>query len=41
MTKEKGVHWTLREEALDCNLWRTGFGRVYEPAARQTAECEW
>jgi len=24
--KEKGLHWILREEALDCTLWRTPFG---------------
>ena len=28
----------LREEALDRAVWRTGFGRVYGPVVRQTAE---
>jgi hypothetical protein len=27
----------LKEEALDRTLWRTGFGRGYEPAMHTTA----
>jgi hypothetical protein len=36
--KEKGRYWKLKEEALDCTLWRTRFGRGYGPVVRQTAE---
>jgi len=25
--KETKGYWTVKEEALDCSLWRTGFGR--------------
>jgi hypothetical protein len=28
----------LKEEALDCTLWRTCFGRDYGPVVRQTTE---
>jgi hypothetical protein len=28
----------LKEEALDCTLWRTRFGRGYGPVVRQTTE---
>jgi hypothetical protein len=27
--KEKSRYWKLKEEALDCTLWRTCFGRGY------------
>jgi hypothetical protein len=30
--------WKLKEEALNCNLWRTGFGRGCGPVVRQTNE---
>ena len=38
--KEMGEHWTLKEEALDRPLWRTGFGERggrNGTAVRQTA----
>jgi hypothetical protein len=28
----------LKEEAIDRSLWRTGFGRAYGSAVRQTTE---
>ena len=28
----------LKEEALDCNVWRARFGRGFGPVVRQTAE---
>jgi hypothetical protein len=31
-------YWKLKEEALDCTLWRTRFGRGYGPVVRQTTE---
>jgi hypothetical protein len=31
---------TLNEEALDCTVWRSGFGRVCGPAVRQTTEMQ-
>jgi hypothetical protein len=34
--KEKKIYWKLKEEALDCTLWRTRFGRDYGPVVRQT-----
>jgi hypothetical protein len=27
--KEKRRYWKLKEEALDCTVWRTRFGRGY------------
>jgi hypothetical protein len=36
--KENKRYWKLREEALDHTLWRTRFGRGYEPFVRQTSE---
>jgi hypothetical protein len=36
--KEKRRYWKLKEEALDRTLWRTRFGRGYEPVVRQTTE---
>jgi hypothetical protein len=27
----------LREKALDCTVWRAGFGRGFGPVVRQTA----
>ena len=32
---EKRGYWKLKEEALDRNLWRTGFGRGCGPVVRQ------
>jgi hypothetical protein len=28
----------LKEEALECTVWRAGFGRGFEPVARQNAK---
>jgi hypothetical protein len=36
--KEKRRYWKLKEEALDCTVWRTLFGRGYGPVVRQTTE---
>jgi hypothetical protein len=36
--KEKKRCWKLKEEALDRTLWRTRFGRSYEPVVRLTTE---
>jgi hypothetical protein len=33
--KEKRGCLKLKEEALDQNVWRTGFGRGYGPVIRQ------
>jgi hypothetical protein len=33
--KEKRGYWKLIEEALDCILLRTGFGKDYGPDARK------
>jgi hypothetical protein len=27
-------YWKLKEEALDCTVWRTHFGRGYGPVVR-------
>jgi hypothetical protein len=34
--KEKRRYLKLKEEILDRTLWRTHFGRGYEPVVRQT-----
>jgi len=34
--KKTRSHWKLKEEALDCTLRRTHFGRGYGPVIRQT-----
>ena len=34
LTETRG-YWKLKEEALDCNLWRIRFGRSYEHVVRQ------
>ena len=36
--RKERKYWELEEETLDHSLWRTGFGRSYGPAVRQTAE---
>jgi hypothetical protein len=36
--REKRRYWKLKEEALDRTLWRTRFGRGYEPVGRQATE---
>jgi hypothetical protein len=32
--KEKRRYWKLKQEVLDSTVWRTSFGRVYEPVVR-------
>jgi hypothetical protein len=34
--KEARRYWNLKEEGQDRTLWRTQFGRGYEPVTRQT-----
>jgi hypothetical protein len=34
--KEKRRYWKFKEEALDCIVWRTHFGRGHGPLVRQT-----
>jgi hypothetical protein len=36
--KEKRRYWKLKEEAQDCTVWRTCFGRGFGPVVRQTTE---
>ena len=36
--KERRGYCHLKEEALDCTMWRAGFGRGFGPVVRQTAE---
>ena len=36
--KETRGNWKLKEEALDCSVWRTRFESVYGPVVRQTTE---
>ena len=38
LLKETRLYWELKEEALDCTLWRTGFGRGYGPVVGETME---
>jgi hypothetical protein len=39
MTLRKGEGYShLKEEVLDRTMWRAGFGRVFGPVVRQTAE---
>jgi hypothetical protein len=33
--REKTWHWKLKEQALDCTLWRTRFGRGYGRIVKQ------
>jgi hypothetical protein len=37
--KERRGYSHLKEEALDCTVWRAGFGRGFGPVVRQTAKC--
>jgi len=37
--KETIKYWELREEALDCAVWRTRFARSYGPVATGTTGC--
>jgi hypothetical protein len=34
--KDKIGYWKLKEETLECALWRTCFGRGYGPVIRKT-----
>jgi hypothetical protein len=36
--KEMSGYCKLKEEALNCAVWRTRFGRGYGPVGRQTIE---
>jgi hypothetical protein len=36
--KKRRGYWKLKEEALDCTLWKTRFGRGYGSVVRQTTE---
>jgi hypothetical protein len=36
--KERRGYSHLKEEALDCTMWRAGFGRGFGPVMRQTAK---
>ena len=36
--KERRGYFHLKEEGLDRTIWRTGFGRGFGSAVRQTAE---
>jgi hypothetical protein len=36
--KKKRKYWKLKEEALDCAVWRTRFGRGNGAVAIQTTE---
>jgi hypothetical protein len=36
--KDRRGYWKLKEEALDCTLCRTHFGRGYQPVIIQTME---
>jgi len=36
--KEKRLYHKLKEEALDCTLWRTRFRKGYGPVERQITE---
>jgi hypothetical protein len=36
--KERIGYTHLKEEALDCTMWRARFGRGFGPVVRQTAK---
>jgi hypothetical protein len=36
--KERRGYSRLKEEALDCTMWRARFGRSFGPVVRQTAK---
>jgi hypothetical protein len=36
--KEKREYSYLKEEGLDCTMWRAHFGRGFGPVVRQTAK---
>jgi hypothetical protein len=33
--KKNRRYWKLKEEAIDCTVWRTHFGKRYGPVTRQ------
>jgi len=37
LNKKRG-HWKMKEEALNCPLWRTSLGRGYGYVVERTAE---
>jgi hypothetical protein len=36
--KEKRRYWILKEEALDCTCWRSGFAKGCGPVAMKTVQ---
>jgi hypothetical protein len=38
MTLRKGEDTHLKEEALDCTMWRAHFGRGFGPVMRQATK---
>ena len=36
--RETRGYWNLKKEGLGRTVWRTGFGRGYDPVVRQTME---
>ena len=36
--KERRGYSHMKEEALDCTMWRSGFGRGFGPVVRQTTK---
>jgi hypothetical protein len=36
--KERRGYSHLKEETLDCTMWRAGFGRCFGPVVRQTTK---
>jgi len=36
--KEMRVYCHLKQEVLDCTMWRAGYGRGFGPVVRETAE---
>jgi hypothetical protein len=36
--KERKEYSHLKEEALDCTMWRVRFGRGFDPVVRQTTK---
>jgi hypothetical protein len=37
--KERRIYSDLKEEALDCTMWRNRFGGGFGPLVRQTTKC--
>jgi hypothetical protein len=36
--RERRGYCQLKDETLDCTMWRAGFGRGFGPVVRQTAK---